>query len=296
MPDVKIKELPIKLFENLEDTNIILIEDATDTYQITLEQIKMYFTGDNKINDALTEINNKIDSFKQEVNEKVQQVIDSNTALNTAVTNLSADHENTKLQLGALTEKVTGIENNVTEINTHLENNDSLIEGLTTKTEDHETRITALEALVQPTVLEGLIKDNEQNKKDIAKLREDLDALSEHVDTSLGDLGTDEEGNPLSVQQYVQKMYDELMKYIDYYHHVSTNPPNFDEPYAGDPHVSTFVYPVGTIFETTTAPNEDGTCELINAFPGTWRYLGVATTINAEGNPVANRYTWERIE
>lgn len=304
MPDIKIKELPLKSYENLADTDFMLVEDETDTYHISLEQLRLFFTSDSKINEAMEQINNAIDTFKTEVNEKVQEAINSNEALETSVTNLNTDFENVKLQVGKLVEDMTEAQGNIKEIQeTSIPNMNTTLEELLEKAEDHETRIKTLEDLVQVETLTQLIADVKQNKEDITQLRKDLTEVSEHVDEEVerldgkfGDLGTDEEGNPLTVQGAIEKAYDELMKYIDYYHHVSTNPPNFDEPYAGDPHVSTFVYPVGTVFETTVAPEEDGSCELIDGFPGVWKYLGVATSINAEGETVANRYTWERIE
>lgn len=302
-PAIKIKELPLKTYEGLQDTDFMLVEDATDTYHVALDQLRQFLNADSNFDEAIAGMQQTIDTFKTDTNNKIQEIIDSNETLGTTVTNLSTDLENTKKQVGKLVEDLTTANNTITEMQTHLTNVDTLIEDLTSTTEDHETRITTLEDLVQASVLEQLIADVDQNKKDITQLRTDLTALTEHVDEEIqriddkiGDLGVDDEGNPLTVKGYVDKMYDDLMKYIDYYHHVSTNPPNFDEPYAGDPHVSTFVYPVGTVFETTVAPAEDGSCELINGFPGTWKYLGVATSINAEGETVANRYTWERIE
>ena len=81
------------------------------------------------------------------------------------------------------------------------------------------------------------------------------------------------------------------MLYIDYYHHIHEFPPNFDEPYKGDPMVARYIHPVGTIFET-----QDPDFKPEKWFPGTWKFIGTGASMDEEGNRVLDYYTYVRIE
>lgn len=283
---IKIKELPVKTYENLENTDIMLVEDADDTYSITMEQLRMYFTGDGKINDALQEMNSKFDQFKQEVETRVQQLVDSNSSLSSQVTNLSQDLEGAKSQIGQLTERLTGVDTKLGEHDTKLGEHTTQIETLLDTLNNAETGLVKRVEKLEETLDPSFIDQVQKNKEAIEELQEQMKTVQD----TFGDL------DDKTVRECLEMVYDELMKYIDYYHHVKTTPPNFDEPFEGETASTAITFPVGTIFELTTPPGEeDNKCEAIENFPGTWAYKGVSTSINEEGEPVIHRYTWERI-
>lgn len=281
---IKIKELPVKMYNNLEDTDIMLVEDAEDTYSITMEQLRMYFTGDGKINDALQEMNSKFDQFKQEVETRVQELVDSNSSLSSQVTNLSQDLEQAKAQIGQLTERLTGVDTRLDEHDTTLTNHTNQIESLLDTLNNEETGLVKRMEKLEETLDPSFIEQVQKNKEAIEELQEQMKTVQ----------GTFGELDGKTVRKCLEELYDELMKYIDYYHHVKETPPNFNEPFEGETASTAITFPVGTIFELTTPPEEDNSCEAIEKFPGTWTYKGVSTSINEEGEPVIHRYTWER--
>ena len=86
-------------------------------------------------------------------------------------------------------------------------------------------------------------------------------------------------------------MYDQIMLYIDFYHHIHEFPPNFDEPYKGDPMVARYIHPVGTIYES-----HDREFNPNKWFPGTWKFAGTGASMDKDGKRVVDYYTWIRIE
>ena len=49
MPVIKIKELPQKQYPEIKSTDIMVIEDSDDTYQITVEALMLFFSNDEKL-------------------------------------------------------------------------------------------------------------------------------------------------------------------------------------------------------------------------------------------------------
>ena len=282
MPVIKIKELPKKQLTEIQSTDIMVIEDSTDTYQIPIEDLRLFFSNDEKLQSII----NKVDEIYSELDNKIDDAIkDFDTTNN--------DFESRLTNLFEIREELTDAQNDIVEIQEHLKNNDTSIADIEEVLKDHSNRIETLEEKTADhedriTLLEN---DNATNKTDIANLQAEVTQFKQDMATEIKRLDDRITSINTENHEYTDKAYDNLMLYIDYYHHVHEFPPNFDEPYKGDPMVARYIHPVGTIFETGD-PNFDPT----KWFPGTWEFKGTGASMDEEGNRVVDYYTWQRIE
>lgn len=293
MPVIKIKELPKKQLTEIQSTDIMVIEDSTDTYQIPIEDLRLFFSNDEKLQSII----NKVDEIYSELDNKIDDAIKdfdtTNNDFESRLTNLFEDHERTKQQLGKIREELTDAQNDIVEIQEHLKNNDTSIADIEEVLKDHSNRIETLEEKTADhedriTLLEN---DNATNKTDIANLQAEVTQFKQDMATEIKRLDDRITSINTENHEYTDKAYDNLMLYIDYYHHVHEFPPNFDEPYKGDPMVARYIHPVGTIFETGD-PDFNPT----KWFPGTWEFKGTGASMDEEGNRIVDYYTWQRIE
>ena len=293
MPVVKIKELPVKQYAELDPTDIMVLEDTSDTKQITIEQLRLFFSNDEKlqtITDYLVGLNNDL---KKDLEDHIKNCNNMNEDFEARLSNLFEDHERTKAQVGDIQEQLVDAQNDIKDIQNHLKVVDTNIKDLQNTVADHEKRIKANEDMLDDHEqrLIDLERDNETNKANISKLQQDLKDLSDHVDDEVKRL--DDRITQVNTEnhEYTDKAYDNLMLYIDYYHHVHEFPPNFDEPYKGDPMVARYIHPVGTIFET-----QDPDFKPEKWFPGTLKFIGTGASIDENGKRVLDYYTYVRIE
>lgn len=293
MPVVKIKELPQKQYTEIQSTDIMVIEDSDDTYQTTVEALRLYFSNDEKLQAIIDRVEEIYNELEKDISDTLKDIDDTTDDLETRIQNLYEDHERTKEQLGKLREDLTDAQNDIKNMKDHLDENDSSIKDLQdlvknhedrlkteeSKSDDHEKRIVSLET------------DNDTNKEKIANLQKDLSDFKQEMANEINRLDNRITSINTENHEYTDKAYDNIMLYIDYYHHIHEFPPNFDEPYKGDPMVARYIHPVGTIFETGD-PNFDPT----KWFPGTWEFKGTGASVDEEGNRVVDYYTWQRIE
>lgn len=293
MPVVKIKELPEKQFIDIQPTDIMVIEDSADTFQISAEDLQKFFSNDEKLQAIIDRVEEIYDTLDSEIKDAIKDFNDSNTDFETRLSNLFEDHELTKQQVGKLREDLTDAQNDIIEIKEHLEDNDSDIADLQETAKDHETRIKNLEdkATDHEERIVALENDNDTNKTNIANLQQEMKDFKTEMANEIKRL--DDKITQINSEnhEYTDKAYDNLMLYIDYYHHVHEFPPNFDEPYKGDPMVARYIHPVGTIFETG-----DPDFNPQKWFPGTWEFKGTGASVGEDGNRVVDYYTWQRIE
>ena len=293
MPVVKIKELPVKTNAELESTDIMVIEDTSDTKQITIEQLRLFFSNDSKLQAISDSLQRSIDELDDKLDSHIKSCDDVYDDLGSRLNNLFEDHERTKKQVGDIQEQLVDAQNDIKEIYSHLDKVDSQISELQETVADHEKRITANEEKLadHEDRIAALEKDNEINKQNISQLQQDLKDLSDHVDSEIKRLDNKITQVNTENHEYTDKAYDNLMLYIDYYHHVHEYPPNFDEPYKGDPMVARYIHPVGTIFET-----QDPDFEPQKWFPGTWKFVGTGASLDEDGNRILDYYTYVRLE
>lgn len=293
MPVIKIKELPVKKYSELDPTDLMVLEDTSDTKQITIDQLKLFFSSDDKIQAITEHFEELIDKLDNKLDDHIKDCTGINEEFESKLSNLFEDHERTKQQVGDIQEQLIDAQNDIEDIKEHLNGVDSDILDLQEKVADHEKRIAANEKTLadHEKRIKALESDNATNKDNIAKLQQDLKNLSDHVDSEIKRL--DDRITQINTEnhEYTDKAYDNLMLYIDYYHHVHEFPPNFDEPYKGDPMVARYIHPVGTIFET-----QDPDFRPEKWFPGTWKFVGTGASIDEEGNRVLDYYTYVRLE
>ena len=293
MPVVKIKELPKKQFIDIKSTDIMVIEDSEDTFQISAEDLQRFFSNDEKLQAIIDRVEEIYDTLDSEIKDAIKDFNDSNNDFETRLSNLFEDHELTKQQVGKLREDLTDAQNDIIKIKEHLEDNDSDIADLQETAKDHETRIKNLEdkATDHEERIVALENDNDTNKTNIANLQQEMKDFKTEMANEIKRLDDKITQTNSENHEYTDKAYDNLMLYIDYYHHVHEFPPNFDEPYKGDPMVARYIHPVGTIFETC-----DPDFSPQKWFPGTWEFKGTGASVDEDGNRVVDYYTWQRIE
>ena len=293
MPVVKIKELPKKQFIDIKSTDIMVIEDSEDTFQISAEDLQRFFSNDEKLQAIIDRVEEIYDTLDSEIKDAIKDFNDSNNDFETRLSNLFEDHELTKQQVGKIREELTDAQNDIVEIQEHLKENDTNIADLQETAKDHENRIKVLEekATDHEDRIVALEKDNETNKTNIANLQQEMKDFKTKMANEIKRLDDRITQTNSENHEYTDKAYDNLMLYIDYYHHVHEFPPNFDEPYKGDPMVARYIHPVGTIFETS-----DPDFNPQKWFPGTWEFKGTGASVDEDGNRVVDYYTWQRIE
>lgn len=293
MPVVKIHELPVKKYSELNPTDIMVLEDTSDTKQITIEQLKLFFSSDDKLQATIEYLEGLYNGLNDELDKHIDECDGLDEDFESRLSNLFEDHERTKAQIGDIQEQLVDAQNDIKDIQKHLTDNDSKILKLQQTVADHEDRITENETKLanHEERLVALEADNETNKVNISQLQQDLKTLSDHVDEEIKRL--DDRITQINTEnhEYTDKAYDNIMLYIDYYHHIHEFPPNFDEPYKGDPMVARYIHPVGTIFET-----QDPDFKPEKWFPGTWKFIGTGASMDEEGNRVLDYYTYVRIE
>lgn len=293
MPTIKIKELPKKQYSEINPMDIMVIEDTSDTKQITVEQLQLFFSSDEKLQAIIDQMEREFAEIKKYIDDHLKDVIDKDEELETRLNNLFEDHERTKQQVGRIQEDLVDAQNNIVEIFKRLDGLDSEVSNIQQIIADHEKRIAKEEEISKDhekriVVLE---QDNQTNKDNISNLQTDLNNFKVYVQNEIDRL--DEKIDKINKEnhEYTDRMYDQIMMYIDYYHHIHEFPPNFDEPYKGDPMVARYIHPVGTIYES-----HDREFNPNKWFPGTWKFAGTGASMDKDGKRVVDYYTWIRIE
>ena len=143
----------------------------------------------------------------------------------------------------------------------------------------HETRLNDIDT-----------KNQEQdrrltnNEKDISDLDKKVTDNIKRLDDVIGN-------NANTAKKYSDQLYDQIMEYIDYYHHYHEDPPNFDDPNAADTKQMNKIFKVGTIYETI---KKNFVPE--NELPGKWEYVGETHVYDTNGDDILCKYTYVRIE
>lgn len=293
MATIKIKELPIKTQKEITSEDIMVIEDSIDTKQISIEDLQIFFSADNKISALKELLENELKKVSDDLNDKITNLGDKDSDLKKRLEDLYEDHENTKRRLGDLIEKVVDIQKLLNATIERVEKNESDISDLQDYTletrtdldnaikniEKHEARLNDIDT-----------KNNEQderltnNEKNISDLDKKVTDNIKRLDDTIGN-------NANTAKEYSDQLYDQIMKYIDYYHHYHEDPPNFDDPNAADTKQMNKIFKVGTVYETI---EKDFVPE--NELPGKWKYVGETHVYDTNGDDILCKYTYVRTE
>ncbi|HAU84384.1 MAG TPA: hypothetical protein DCW90_02390 [Lachnospiraceae bacterium] len=288
---IKIKELPIKPGSDIGSKDIMLIEDTVDTKQITIEDLQIFFSSDKKITALKDSLEKQINDLSKELDQKIKDLESKDSDLKKKVEDLYNDHENTKRRLGDLIEKVTDISNLLDKTIDRVSNNEKAIKNLQDFTSTirkdldtaidninkHGDRLTAIET-------KNTEQDNRlaQNEKDISDLDNKITYNINRIDNTIAN-------NATNAKTYSDQLYDQIMKYIDYYHHYHEDPPNFDDPYGADTKLMNTIFKIGAIYETV---QDDFNPK--DYLPGDWEYAGDTYVYDMDGNPILRKHTYIR--
>lgn len=293
MATVKIKELPKKTLKEITNEDIMVIEDSIDTKQISIEDLQTFFSADNKISALKELLENELEKISDDLNNKITDLGDRDSDLKKRLEDLYEDHENTKRRLGDLIEKVVDIEKilnaTVEQVNQNKCNILSLFDYTSEIRTDLDTSITNIEK--HETRINNIDTKNQEQDKKLTKHEKDISYIDKKVTDNTNRLDEAIENNANTAKKYSDQLYDQIMKYIDYYHHYHEDPPNFDDPNAADTKQMNKIFKVGTIYETI---KKDFVPE--NELPGKWKYVGESHVYDASGNDILCKYTYVRIE
>lgn len=155
----KIHELPMKRFDAIEDTDIMVIEDINDTYHIPIADLKYIFSNDKKIQAIYEELYGKISSIEDilselgvnttiSINELKTQVELLTNAVNKNIGDLNVIKSHiSALQNGTseLTNKYLDVDKRVNKLELDMSSAQDDISDHDSKITDHENKLSELE-------------------------------------------------------------------------------------------------------------------------------------------------------
>lgn len=293
MATIKIKELPVKKLSEITGENLMIIEDSVDTKQITIEDLQIFFSADNKITALKTSLENALSALEKDFNAKIKELLLDDSELEKKVNDLYNDHEDTKSRLGNLVEKVVDLENLLNATIARVSKNETAISNLQKYTKEIRTDLNkAIKNIATNTSDITSIKEkNKEQDNRLTANEETIESFKEEYDKKMEELDTTVADNKSEAKKYSDQLYDQIMQYIDFYHHLHEYPPNFDDPNWADTYQMNLIYKVGTIYETTI--KDFNTSENL---PGTWEYVGASNVYDANGDLILVKYTYKRIE
>lgn len=291
MATVKIKELPIKTLKEITKEDIMVIEDSIDTKQISVEDLQIFFSADNKISALKELLENELNKLSDDLNNKITDLGDKDSDLKKRLEDLYEDHENTKRRLGDLIEKVVDLQKLLNETVNRVEKNEKDISDLQDYTlelrEDIDKNRTDIDKHTER--LDDIDEKNQEQDRRLTDNENDISDLEKTVEDNIKRIDDTIGNNANTAKEYSDQLYDQIMMYIDYYHHYHEDPPNFDDPNEADTKQMNKIFKIGTIYETIL---KDFVPE--NELPGTWEYVGETYVYDTEGDTVLVKYTYVR--
>ena len=293
MATIKIKELPIKKLVELSPEDIMVVEDSTDTKQITIEDLQIFFSADNKITALKELLESELNKISKDLQKKIDNLDTGNDELKVKLENLFNDHENTKKRLGNLIEKVVDIENILNTTVERVEKTEQQIKNLQNFSSELEKKINKNTSDIASN--KELIDANTEKNKEQNERLDGIDTSIKNIDTKVDDnikrIDSVINNNATSAKEYSDQLYDQIMMYIDYYHHFHEDPPNFDDPNTADNKQIDKILKVGTIYETI-----DDNFNPKDNLPGTWKYVGDTHVYDTKCETALIKHTFVRME
>ena len=291
MPTVKIHELPTKTSDSILDTDIMVIEDTQDTKQISIKDLKLILDSKQTLESIKNSIEKEMNDLTDNVEKSVKEINKIAESLRTEFGDTSEEISRINKTLESIQKNYSDIADTVEKLETFKSLVEKSIEDINKVLTDHTNTISTIS------------KQTTSNTKDLESLKNTVDTQQKSIDDNIHNIEELQSSLSSEVERleellqnvddserkYAEKLYDDIMKYIDYYHHIHENPPNFDEPYQGDPVIADYINPIGSIYQTT-----DKDFVYSKQFPGTWIYCGVAHAID-DNNKTIEYYTFKRI-
>lgn len=291
MATIKIKELPVKSYDGINSTDLMIIEDSIDTKQITVEDLQLFFSSDKKVTALKESIEQLLNELEDEFNQKINNLRKDDSDIENRLTDLYNDHERTKQRLGNLIEKVVDIENLLNATIERVEKNETSISNLQEFTKEIRSDLdTAMKNIEDHADEIDKIKDkNEEQDLRFEVNEEYMNEFKEEYTEKMKELDETINDDRNSAKEYSDQLYDQIMQYIDFYHHLHEDPPNFDDPNQADTQQMNLIFKVGSIYETV---DEDFDPE--GNLPGEWEYVGMTNVYDNDGNIKMRKYTYVR--
>ena len=82
--------------KEITNEDIMVIEDSIDTKQISIEDLQIFFSADNKITALKELLENELNKISDDLNNKITDLGDNDSDLIKRLEDLYEDHENTK--------------------------------------------------------------------------------------------------------------------------------------------------------------------------------------------------------
>lgn len=289
--EIKIKELDAISSEQVQDTNLMVIETSSDTKSITINDLKIIFSADQKITAVQMALLNAIEQQRVELDEIINAILDTIELNETQLKELSDYINQNKQQVLTIQKNILDLQNLTKEHSETLESINKLLDEHGNLLNTHSNEILDLQKLTEEHSKEiSTAKQNIQtNTDDIKSLTQSYTEYTNTNNLNIAELKKADTTNSKDLKQYVDNSYDDIMQYIDYYHHYTENPPNFDEPYYYEKELAGYVYPIGSLYHTTISTWDPKNYKV----PGTWILVG---TVTLSGDDNIIEYVYERIE
>ena len=240
MPEIRIKSLPEKPYAEIDESNIMIIEDDKDTKQVSVKNLKLLFSADAKINALRTELKNYVKSTTSTFVTNVDNIDKTVKEYTAKVDSLYSDHEQTKARLGELQEQyiklsdiATKLQQDVKTLQSDVVAHDKVIQTIISRIDKLEADNTKNKQDIQ-----NIIKKNTAQDTTISNIQKDIATTKESYNQQIADIIQTISDNKQTASDYADTLYNDAITFIDYYHHIHDNPPNWDDPYS-DPATTT---------------------------------------------------------
>lgn len=276
----KLKELPVKTQDTIQDTDIMVVEDEYDTKQATIRDLKILFSSDKKIellreylDNTISELQKSTDTALSELTSKYNEVLSLYQNAQSAISTLSDRFTELQKHMNTIDDDVDDLQNTTSQhtksidtINTNISNIKTTLQNYKKLIDTNTNNITSIDKTVTA------------NKNEYDSFVKAYNTTIEEIKHDIIRLDNDITNSNTSYSNSLKDTYDTIMKYIDYYHHIHTHPPNFDNP-PSDPDNPATELPVGSVFVTVLkdfTPN--------GILSGMWEMAGtsIATVDNDE--------------
>lgn len=295
MPQIKIAELPQKGHaDGIKDTDLMILEDTVDTYKVLVKDLKIVFSADEKITAMRTNLENQIKNVQKQVDNLTTKYDKSISNLEGQYATVNQDITDVKKKMQALQQSQLQLETSVSNLDQKTTQNANNITDLFSKYATQDRDISNLKSTVKNHSDQIAIMGQtlNTNSADISALQTRCTNIENNINVISGTLQKNIDNLRSDLTTYADTLYDRCIKYIDYYHHIHENPPNFDEPYNEKSNTTVaYIMPVGAIYETMDKdydPNDH--------LPGSWYFCGLGTATETSNMKQVQYYTWTRVK
>ena len=253
----KIKINELQEISEVSDSNLMVIQDDEDTKRIDIKTLKEVFSNNSKINNLEIKLVEMINTLRISMDDRMSSIENANEDIEKDIETLQLDISSTDKTVSQLDIKVNSLDKNMDKAITNIVTINSKIAAIEEVILSINSSIASINAEIE------LIKDDvSANSNDIELIRTNIQSIEtsisniqdiiSNIDTTLG--GVDQ-----TIIDSCEELRLDIMKYIEFYHHVEEYPPNFDDPGSMDYTTITEVIdtlcPVGSVLPTTSITN-----------------------------------------